>query len=90
MPHMRVSSADFLKNYGEMADRALTEAVTITRNGRDRLVLLSAEEYDRLKLRDRRVGTLADLTEADLAAIAASEVPPEFAYLDAELEEPRS
>ena len=42
---MRVSSVEFVRNYGTLADRALSEAVTITRNGRDRLVVLSAEEY---------------------------------------------
>jgi len=29
-------------------DKALTEPLTISRNGWDRLVLLSVEEYDRL------------------------------------------
>ena len=52
---MRVTTADFIKHYGSLADRALTEPVTITKNGRDRLVVLSAEEYARLKRRDRRV-----------------------------------
>ncbi len=52
---MRVSSAEFVKRYGALTDKALSEAVTITRNGRDRLVVLSAEDYARLKRRDRRV-----------------------------------
>jgi prevent-host-death family protein len=37
------------------ADRGLTEPLTITKNGRNRLVLLSAEEYARLKRCDRDV-----------------------------------
>jgi len=45
---MRVTTADFIKHYGILADRALSEPVTITKNGRDRLVVLSAEEYFRL------------------------------------------
>ncbi len=53
--HMRVSTADFIKNYGALADQALSEPVTITKNGRDRLVVMSAAEYARLKGRDRRV-----------------------------------
>jgi prevent-host-death family protein len=83
---MRVTSAEFQKNDGRVADRALTEAVTITRNGRDWLVLVSVEEYERLKRRDRRVMRVGELSEAEWAAIAASEVPAEYAYLDAELE----
>jgi PHD/YefM family antitoxin component YafN of YafNO toxin-antitoxin module len=43
---MRISSADFLENYGALTDKALSEPVTITRDGRDRLVLLSIEEYE--------------------------------------------
>ena len=35
---MKVSTADFIKNYGTLADKALLEPVTITKNGRDRLV----------------------------------------------------
>ena len=40
---MRVTTAEFIKRYGALADRALSEPVTITKNGRDRLVLLSAD-----------------------------------------------
>jgi len=85
MQNMRISSAEFIKNYGSHADRALTEAVTITRNGRDRLVLLSAEEYDRLKQRDRQVVRLEAFSEADIAAMTAARVPAEHAHLDDEL-----
>jgi PHD/YefM family antitoxin component YafN of YafNO toxin-antitoxin module len=42
---MKVSTAEFIKSYGTLADKALTEPVVITKNGRDRLVVLSAEEY---------------------------------------------
>ena len=84
---MRVSSAEFIKNYGSLADKALTEAVTITRNGRDRLVLVSAEEYTRLKKRDRLVLRAGELDDEDIALIAESEVPAEFSYLDKELKD---
>lgn len=84
---MRVSTAEFIKNYGTLADKALGEPVVITKNGRDRLVVLSAEEYTRLKRRDRRVFSVEDLTEAQVAAIERAEVPAEYAYLDAELAE---
>jgi predicted nucleotidyltransferase len=43
-----VSSAHFQRNLGECQDMALVEPVTITKNGRERLVLLSVEEYRRL------------------------------------------
>ncbi len=82
---MRVSSAEFIRNYGLLSDKARDEAVTITRNGRDRLVLLAAEEYDRLMRRDRRVVRLDEFTDKDMALIEASKVSPEHAHLDAEL-----
>ena len=84
---MKVSSADFIKNYGTLADKALSERVTITKNGRDRLVMISAEEYMRLKRRDRRVVRLEDFTDEEMALIAKAEVPAEHAHLDAELKD---
>lgn len=84
---MRVSTADFIKNYGNFADKALTEPVTITKNGRDRLVVIAAGEYERLKRRDRRVRRAEDLTDEEIALIAAAEVPPEYAHLDDELKD---
>ena len=83
---VRVSTADFIKNYGTLADRALAEPVTITKNGRDRLVVVSAAEYDRLKRRDRRVVSAEDLTDQELGLIAEARVPAEYGHLDAELE----
>jgi len=45
---MRITTAEFIKQYGELADRAISEPLTVTKNGRDRLVLLSVAEYARL------------------------------------------
>jgi prevent-host-death family protein len=84
---MRISSADFQRQFGALSDKALTEPLTITRNGRDRLVLLSVEEYERLKRRDRRVVRLEDFTDAEMALIAKADVSPEHARLDAELKD---
>jgi prevent-host-death family protein len=87
MDGMRISSAEFQKKFGTLADKALTEPVIVTRNGRDRLVLISVEEYDRLKRRDRRVVRLEDFTDEEMALIAQAEVPAEYAHLDAELKD---
>jgi prevent-host-death family protein len=84
---MRISSAEFQKNFRTLADQALSEPLTITRDGRDRLVLMSVEEYDRLKRRDRRVVRLEDFTDQEMALIARAEVPAEYAHLDAELKD---
>ena len=84
---MRVSTADFIKNYSTLADRALAEPVTITKHGRDRLVVVSASEYERLKLRDRQVFASAELPDRVLELIAQAEVPAEYAQLNEELKD---
>ena len=84
---MRVTTADFIKHYGSLADRALSEPVTITKNGRDRLVVLSVEEYERLRRRDRRVLQAGELTDEEVDLIAKAEVPTEHAHLDEEIKD---
>ena len=84
---MKVSTAEFIKNYGALADKALGEPVTITKNGRDRLVVISADEYMRLKRRDRRVVRLEEFSAEEMALIANAEVPPGHAHLDHELKD---
>lgn len=73
-----VTSAEFQRHVGRYQDVALTEPVAITRNGRERVVMVSADEYRRLKRRDRQVLALEELTAADLQAIQAA-VPPAVA-----------
>jgi len=82
---VRVTTAEFIKGYGTLADKTLTEPVTITKNGRDRLVMVSADEYERLRRRDRRAFRAEELSEDDIALIAKAEVPTEYAHLDEEL-----
>lgn len=79
------SAAEFQRRIGHYQDRALVEPIMVTRNGRERLVLISADEFRRLKRRDRRVMGLDDFTEADLRAIRDAEPPPEAAAFDHEL-----
>jgi prevent-host-death family protein len=81
---VRISATEFQRNIGRYQDVALTEPVTITRDGRDRTVMLSAEEYERLKRRDRVVMGLDDFTEADVEAISKAEPPDEAAHFDSE------
>jgi PHD/YefM family antitoxin component YafN of YafNO toxin-antitoxin module len=83
---MKVSTADFIKNYGTLADKALTEPLTITKNGRDRFVLVEASEFARLVRRDRKVKRLEDFTPEEMDLIANAKTPEGFEHLDAELE----
>ena len=81
---MKVTAADFQRSPGLYQDIALTKPVTITKNGRERTVLLSAEEYHRLKQRDRRAIAVRDLSERQINAIRGANVPDSFAHLDDE------
>lgn len=80
-----VTSADFQRNIGRYQDQALTKPVAITKNGRQRTVLISAEEYERLKRRDRRVLAAGEISERQVAALRGAKVPDRFTDLDAEL-----
>lgn len=44
----RVTATEFKNNIGVFSDAAMREPVIITSHDRDRLVLLSAEEYSRI------------------------------------------
>ena len=82
---VRVSSTDFQKGVGRYQDVALTQPVMVTRNGRDRTVMISAEEYHLLRKRARRVMGLADFTNVDIAALEAVRAPADTAQFDTEL-----
>jgi prevent-host-death family protein len=82
-----VSAAEFHRNIGVYQDMALTRPVSITKNGRERTVLLSAEEFHRLKRRDRRVIAAGELSERGIEAIRKAEVPREYSYLNDELKD---
>lgn len=83
---VKVSAAEFQRQSGRYFDLALTQPVVITRNGRDRTVMISTEEYQRLKRRDREVFAAVDFSDAELVQIAASEPPAETAAFDDELD----
>lgn len=87
MPNVTVSSAEFLKSYGRVSDTAVREPVSITSHGRERLVLISAEEYRRLKQNDRVALHAWELGENDIAALEAMEPPAEGDQFDHELDE---
>lgn len=81
----RVSASQFQQSFGALSDQARREPVVITKHGRDSLVVMAAEEWQRLKRRDRRVGLTEELPEEWVEAVREAKVPDEFAHLDAEL-----
>jgi prevent-host-death family protein len=85
MDVLKVSAADFQRNIGRYQDLALRQPVAVTRNGRESCVLLSTEEYRRLKRRDREVLGSEDFTEADAEAVRRTRPSAESAAFDHEL-----
>src|ERR1700719_871867 len=84
-----VSAAEFHRNVGVYQDIALTKPVTITKNGREWTVLLSAHEYARLKRRDRRVIAAGQLSGRQVDATRNARIPDRFADLDKEIKDRR-
>ena len=85
MSGLSVSSAEFQRAFGRYREVALREPVTITNHGRDSVVLVGAEEYHRLKSRDRVSLKVEDLSDAEFLAISNQELPRDLAQFDHEL-----
>jgi len=86
MDSTRVSETEFQQEFGAVTEQARHAPVTITKDGRDHLVVVSAEEFARLKRRDRRVGLAEELPEEWVGAVQQAEVPQEFSHLNSELD----
>jgi PHD/YefM family antitoxin component YafN of YafNO toxin-antitoxin module len=84
---IKVSSAEFQRNIGRYQDLALKEPIAVTRNGRERTVMLSVEEYQRLKRRDRRVIGPEDLSDEDVEALLKARAPEHTKMFDGEIED---
>jgi prevent-host-death family protein len=80
-----VSAAEFQRYFGRYQDEALTQPVVITRNGRERLVMISVDEYRRLRRSDRLVLRAGELSDADLAALEETRAPESSRAFDDEL-----
>src|SRR5215469_2149047 len=82
----KVSAAEFQNNFGRYADAARIGPVVVTRYGREELVVLSADEYARLRAGYRQVIDLAQMSESEALelaqAIAAAQPTPEAQALD--------
>ena len=81
----RVPASEFQREFGRLRGVAHREAVMVTSHGRDAVVLLSAEEYQRLRSLDRRAMHVSELSDEDLAALDAAKIPEETARYNHEI-----
>jgi prevent-host-death family protein len=65
------TAGDLVRQFSHYSDVALGQPVIVTRNGRARNVLISIEEYERLRKRDQQAFMAADTPEHFLAEIEA-------------------
>lgn len=82
---LTATSAEMQRDFALWRDRARQQPVGIVQNGRPEVIMLSAEEYQRLKRRDREALRVEELDDATLSAIAAAEPPAEASRHDAEV-----
>jgi len=69
------TAGDLVRQFSHFSDVALAQPVVVTKNGRPRNVLISIEEYDRLKQLDQQAFLAADTPEhflADIKRLAGS------------------
>ena len=82
----KVSAAEFQNNFGRYSDAARREPVFVTRYGREELVVVSVEEYARLRSQDRSVIVLSEANERQatdmLQALLLSPPNPNAQALD--------
>ena len=79
---VRISVAEFSKEASRYQDVALTQPVIVTSDDHDRTVMISAEEYRRLKRRDRQVFASGELPDEIFEALQHTEMDPKHRYLD--------
>jgi prevent-host-death family protein len=82
---LKVGAAEAQRNFGLYQDKALIQPVAITRNGRPRTVMISIEEYERLKRRDRQVFRTEEAPQDIVDAILNAEIPEDAKQFDHEV-----
>ena len=82
---VKVTATEFQRNFGQYEDKALVEPVSITRHGRERVVLLSKEAFDKLSDLVPKAMLVSELSDDDMSNIEQAKVPTQYAELDKEL-----
>ena len=83
----KVTSVEFQQNVGRYQDMAIAEPVEVTKHGRRHVVVLSDQEYRRLKRQDRQAMPVWQIPPEVIDGIEKAEVPPGHEHLNAELED---
>ena len=74
---VKITAAELQKQFGRYREVAIREPVSITHHGRESLVMLSADEYRRLKALDSRNAVRPWELPDDRALAIETATPPE-------------
>lgn len=69
---IEASAGEVVRNFSHFSDLSLGQPVVVTKNGRARNVLISVDEYERLKSRDQQSFLAENTPEIFLADIEAT------------------
>lgn len=83
---IKISSIDFGREPDRYQGLAVAEPVVVTRDGRDSVVVISAEEFQRLKRRDRIALGIEDFTLEEVEAVRAARPSTEAEAFNDELD----
>ncbi len=81
----QVTSGELQKEFGRYRSIAHREAVVITNHGRDDLVLLSVDEYKRLRLLEKRSFHISALTDDELIDLENTSISVEASKYNHEM-----
>jgi PHD/YefM family antitoxin component YafN of YafNO toxin-antitoxin module len=87
MANRRATAATVQKRFGYYRDAALRRPLTVTHHERPSVVILAAEEYERLRRLDLQVLAVQDLGAQEIAAIRKARVPKSRRYKLADLKD---
>jgi PHD/YefM family antitoxin component YafN of YafNO toxin-antitoxin module len=82
-----VSATDFENDFRRYRNEALKAPLTVEGDGQDTLIVMSVDEYRRLKRRERAVFLTETLSEAELRALTEGGMDPRHDHLNAELDQ---
>jgi PHD/YefM family antitoxin component YafN of YafNO toxin-antitoxin module len=81
-----VSATDFESDFRHYRGEALKAPLTVVGDGQDALIVMSVDEYRRLKRHERAVFPTETLSEAELLALTEGGMDPRHDHLNAELD----
>ena len=80
-----VTSGDVQKQFGRYSDEAMMRPIGVTTDGHLRFVMVPADEYRRLRRRERVAGGWEDITKDMIEAIRSVEPGPKSEKAEASL-----